>query len=99
MSWAGIEAIELMSTALEPEELHSRLKASGFDITVWARDEQSEELALDSEMFKDTAARVEFLRSVLPKWRHDLCAAGFRQVRLIRGGLFSTGDAYSIGCK
>jgi len=81
------------------EELQGRLKASGFDITVWARDEQSEELALDSDMFKDTATRVGFLRDALPKWRRDLCAAGFRQVRLIRGGLFSTGDAYSIGCK
>jgi uncharacterized membrane protein YvbJ len=71
----------------------------GFDITVWARDENSQELALDSDIFKNTATRVEFLSSVLPKWRRDVCAAGFRQVRLIQGGIFSTGDAYPIGCK
>jgi hypothetical protein len=81
------------------EELHQRLRANGFDITVWARDENSQELALDSDIFKNTATRVEFLGSVLPKWRRDVCAAGFRQVRLIQGGIFSTGDAYSIGCK
>jgi|SRR5271157_466863 len=81
------------------EQLQSRMKASGFDITVRAGDEQSEELVLDSDIFKDTAARVQFLHDVLPNWRHDLCTAGFRQVRLIRGGIFSTGDAYSIGCK
>lgn len=81
------------------EELHQRLRASGFDITVWARDENSQELALDSDIFKSTATRIEFLKSVLPRWRRDVCAAGFRQVRLIQGGVFSTGDAYSIGCK
>ena len=81
------------------EQLQSRMKASGFDITVWAGDQQSEELVLDSDIFKDTATRVQFLHDVLPNWRHDLCTAGFRQVRLIRGGIFSTGDAYSIGCK
>jgi hypothetical protein len=91
--------MEQVSRKMFAEELQSRLKTSGFDITVWVRDEQSEELALDSDMFKDAASRVEFLRGVLPRWRRDLCAAGFRQVRLIRGGLFSTGDAYSIGCK
>ncbi|MGB6941143.1 MAG: hypothetical protein WBE37_01945 [Bryobacteraceae bacterium] len=80
------------------EGLEQQLRAAGFDITVWARDEQSDELALNSDVFKDTAARVNFLDSVLPKWRHDLCQAGFRQVRLIRSGLFSVGDAYSIGC-
>ncbi len=91
--------LEQVTRKLFAEQLQSRLRASGFDITVRASDEQSEELALDSDIFKDTATRVEFLRGVLPQWRHDLCSAGFRQLRLIRGGLFSTGDAYSVGCK
>ena len=81
------------------ELLESRLTASGFDISVRAREEDAQELSLGSDIFKDTATRVEFLHQVLPTWRKDLCAAGFRQVRLIRGGMFSTGDAYSIGCK
>jgi hypothetical protein len=91
--------LEQLSRKMFAEELEDRLTASGFDLTVRARDEQSEELALDSDIFKDTATRVEFLHSVLPKWRHDMCAAGFRQLRLTRGGLFSSGDAYLIGCK
>jgi len=91
--------IEQMSRKTFAELLQGRLKASGFDITVWARDEDAQELSLDSDIFKDSATRVEFLHQVLPTWRKDLCAAGFRQVRLIRGGIFSTGDAYPIGCK
>ena len=91
--------LDQFSRKLFAEQLQSRLRASGFDITVRASDEQSEELALDSDIFKDTATRVEFLGGVLPQWRRDLCSAGFRQLRLVRGGFLSTGDAYSIGCK
>lgn len=91
--------VEQQTRKMFAELLQGRLKASGFDITVWAREEDAQELSLDSDIFKDTATRVEFLHQVLPTWRKDLCAAGFRQVRLIRGGMFSTGDAYSIGCK
>jgi len=80
------------------EELERQLKAAGFDITVWVRETESDELVLNSDIFKDTATRVEFLSTVLPKWKHSLCKSGFRQIRLIRGGLFSTGDVYSVGC-
>jgi len=93
------EKLRAETRKLVAEELDEKLRASGFDINVRARDESGEELALDSEMFKDTATRVEFLSRVLPKWRRDLCTAGFRQVRLMRGGFFSTGNAYSLGCK
>jgi hypothetical protein len=93
------DKVQQLARKMFAEELQGRLRASGYDITVRAGDKLSEELALDSDIFKDTATRVEFLSSVLPKWRHDLCATGFRQVRLIRGGLFSAGDAYSVGCR
>ena len=79
------------------KELEDRLKGRGFDITVSVGAER-DELVLDSDMFKDTPTRVQFLNSVLPDWRHDLCHAGFNQVRLRTGGLFSIGDAYLIGC-
>jgi hypothetical protein len=92
------EEFEKLAQKLFAEELEGRLRSTGFDITVRASD-QSGELVLDSDIFKDTAKRVEFLGSVLPKWRPNLCKAGFKQVRLMRGGLFSTGDAYSMGCK
>jgi len=80
------------------QELQRRITALGYDITVSASHVESDELVLDSDMFKDTPTRVEFLNSVLPSWRNDLCRSGFTQVRLIRGGFFSTGDSYSIGC-
>lgn len=81
------------------DELQRKLYASGFEVTTRVGDERSEELVLNSEMFKDTAARVEFLGSVLPKWRRDLCSVGFLKVRLRAGGLLSVGDSYSVGCK
>jgi hypothetical protein len=90
-----------LSRKVFADELQRRLRASGFDITVSARDGEHDgesELVLDSDMFKDTATRVMFLADVLPKWRRDVCSAGFSRVRLINGRLFSMGNVYSVGC-
>ena len=83
------------------QRLQQRLAAMGYDITVWAHGEgaeQGSELVLDSEIFKNTATRVQFLNSVLPSWKKDLCNVGFRTVKLRRGSTFELGQAYSLGC-
>lgn len=82
--------------------LQRRLTAMGYDITVWAHEdgaEQGRELVLDSEMFKDTDTRVQFINGVLPSWKKDLCKVGFRAVKLRRGGMFKLGQDYSLGCE
>ena len=69
----------------------------GYDINVWVHGEganSGHELNLDSEMFKDTATRVQFINSVLPEWKKDLCKVGFRTVRLRQGGTFELGQDY-----
>ena len=58
------DKVQQLSLKMFAEDLHGELKTRGFDITDWTTDEQSEELALDSGIFKDPATRVEFLRSV-----------------------------------
>jgi hypothetical protein len=84
------------------KDLQQRLTSMGYDITVWVHGEGADsghELNLDSEMFKDTATRVQFINSVLPEWKKDLCKVGFRQVRLRQGGTFELGQDYSLGCQ
>ena len=84
------------------QRLQQRLTGMGYDITVWAHGEgaeQGSELVLDSEMFKDTATRVQFINSVLPSWKKDLCKVGFRTVKLRRGSTFELGQDYSLGCE
>src|SRR5438105_3746607 len=81
--------------------LQQRLTAMGYEITVSAPAEASDrggELSLDSEMFKDTATRVQFITGVLPGWKKDLCWAGFRTVRVTQGGVLEVGQDYSLGC-
>jgi hypothetical protein len=101
---AGIEQqSNLEQTAREDfaQRLQHRLTAMGYDITVWAHGEGTEQgrgLVLDSEMFKDTATRVQFINDVLPSWKRDLCKAGFRTVKLRRGSMFELGQDYSLGC-
>lgn len=84
------------------QQLQQRLTSMGYEITVWVHHgegaDRGHELNLDSEMFKDTNTRVEFISSVLPAWRKDLCKAGFRTVRLRQGGTFELGQDYSLGC-
>jgi hypothetical protein len=83
------------------QDLQQRLTSMGYDITVWVHGEGADsghELNLDSEMFKDTATRVQFINSVLPTWKKDLCKVGFRQVKLRQGGTFELGQDYSLGC-
>jgi zinc-ribbon domain len=83
------------------QDLQQRLTGMGYDITVWVHGEGADsghELNLDSEMFKDTETRVQFINSVLPAWKSDLCKVGFRQVKLRRGGTFELGQDYSLGC-
>ena len=58
------DKVQQLSRKVFAEDLHGKLKTSGFDITDWTTGEQSEELALDAGIFKDTATRVGFLRSV-----------------------------------
>ncbi len=82
--------------------LQQRLTAMGYDINVWVHGEGNDrgrELNLDSEMFKDTATRVQFINSVLPQWKRDLCKVGFREVKLRQGGTFELGQDYSLGCE
>jgi hypothetical protein len=81
--------------------LQQRLTSMGYDINVWVHGEgnQGRELNLDSEMFKDTATRVQFINSVLPEWKRDLCKVGFREVKLRQGGTFELGQDYSLGCE
>jgi hypothetical protein len=84
------------------QDLQQRLTSMGYDITVWVHGEganSGHELNLDSEMFKDTATRVQFINSVLPAWKNDLCKVGFRQVKLRQGGTFELGQDYSLGCR
>jgi len=87
------------SRKMYAQVVQRQLNDSGIDITVWVSDQQTDELVMDSDLFKDTENRVEFLQNILPRRRRDLCALKFRQVRLIRGGFLSIGDAYSVGCK
>jgi hypothetical protein len=71
--------------------LQQRLTSMGYDINVWVHGEGAEtgrEPNLDSEMFKDTATRVQFINSVLPDWKKDLCKVGLREVKLRQGGTF-----------
>lgn len=83
------------------QDLQQRLTSMGYNITVWVHGEganSGHELNLDSEMFKDTATRVQFINDVLPEWKKDLCKVGFRQVKLRQGGTFELGQDYSLGC-
>jgi zinc ribbon protein len=83
------------------QDLQQRLTSMGYDINVWVHGEGADsghELNLDSEMFKDTATRVQFINSVLPEWKKDLCKVGFRTVKLRQGGTFELGQDYSLGC-
>jgi hypothetical protein len=82
--------------------LQQRLTSMGYDITVWVRGEgsdQGRELSLNSEIFKDTSTRVQFINRVLPAWKRDLCKVGFREVKLRQGGTFELGQDYSLGCE
>ncbi len=84
------------------QDLQQRLTSMGYDITVWVHGEgndQKRELNMDSEMFKDTATRVQFINDVLPEWKKDLCKVGFRQIKLRQGGTFELGQDYSLGCE
>jgi hypothetical protein len=86
---------------LAAQQLQERVTAMGYEMSVWVHDESEDEgqnLVLDSDMFKDTDTRVQFINGVLPKWKKDLCKLGFVQVRLRRGEMFSTGQDYSLGC-
>ena len=81
--------------------LQQRLTSMGYDITAWSHSEgaqQGSQLVLDSEIFKDTATRVQFINGVLPSWKKDLCKVGFRTVKLRRGSTFELGQDYSLGC-
>lgn len=83
------------------QDLQHRLTGMGYDINVWVHGEganSGHELNLDSEMFKDTATRVQFINGVLPEWKKDLCKVGFRTVKLRQGGTFELGQDYSLGC-
>ncbi|WP_162601400.1 zinc ribbon domain-containing protein [Occallatibacter savannae] len=84
------------------QRLQQRLTSMGYDITVWAHgegDTQEQDLVLDSDMFKDTATRVQFINGVLPSWKKDLCKVGFRTVKLRQGSVFELGQDYSLGCE
>lgn len=84
------------------QNLQQRLTSMGYDINVWVHGEASDtgrELNFDSEMFKDTATRVQFINGVLPEWKKNLCKVGFREVKLRQGGTFELGQDYSLRCQ
>jgi hypothetical protein len=76
------------------------LTEKGFDILVYARshDGGGPILVMDSDMFKDTATRVQFINTVLPASRKNWCPIGFRKLRLKRGGTFDLGQDYPLHC-
>jgi hypothetical protein len=95
------EQLELGTRKQFATELQRRLTAKGFDINLRVHGEgidEGRQLNLESEMFKDTNARVQFINDVLPQWKNDLCRAGFRTVRVTQGGTFETGRDYALGC-
>ncbi len=52
------------------QQLQQRLTSMGYDVNVWVHGEGADrghELNLDSETFKDTATRVQFINGVLPE--------------------------------
>lgn len=82
------------------QEMMQRANSSGFEMNIWvSATGDGRELNVDSEMFKDTATRVQFVNGVLPEWKSDLCKAGFREVKLRQGGTFDLGRDYSLNCK
>jgi len=83
--------------ALFAATLQQRLTGLGFHMDVF-RGSEADELVINSELFKDDSGRVQFLSSVLPNWRKDLCRVGYRTIRL-KGGTFSLGDNYPVGCR
>ena len=84
------------------QRLQQRLTSTGYDIKVWAHgegDTEERKLVLNSDIFKDTPTRVQFINGVLPSWKKDLCKVGFRTVELRRGSVFELGQDYSLGCE
>ena len=83
------------------QQLQQKLTSMGYDISTLTEGEgdyAGRELTIDSEMFKDTATRVQFVNGVLPEWKKDLCRVGFQRVRLRRGQMFGLGQEFSLGC-
>lgn len=79
--------------------LQDRLTGMGFDMSVQPGINPKNELHIDADIFKDTETRVRFINQVLPRWKPDLCKAGYRSVRLTRGGFLESGQSYLLGCK
>jgi hypothetical protein len=95
------DKLEQAQRDLFAQQLQQRLTGMGYNINVWVHGEganRGHELNLDSEMFKDTATRVQFINGVLPEWKNDLCKVGLRTVRLRQGGTFELGQDYGLGC-
>jgi hypothetical protein len=77
-------------------QLQSRVSSLGFDMLVHPGPD-ADELTINSKMFQDDSGQVQFLSTVLPHWRKDLCRAGYRTLHL-KSGTFSIGNEYSIEC-
>jgi hypothetical protein len=95
------EQLELETRQQFARELQQRVTAMGFDMNLRVHGEGINEgrlLNVESEMFKDTNARVRFINDILPQWKTDLCKAGFRLVRVTQGGTFDEGREYALGC-
>jgi hypothetical protein len=96
------EKLELDRRQQFADELQHRLTAMGFDLNLRVHGggvDEGRQLNVESEMFKDTNARVQFINDVLPQWKNDLCKVGFRTVRVTQGGTFEEGRDYALGCK
>ena len=83
-------------SAVFAKELQQRVTGLGFHMEVFPGSEP-DELVINSDLFDDDSGRVQFLSGVLPKWRKDLCRAGYRSV-LLKNRIFSGGNGYPIGC-
>jgi len=79
--------------------LQDELTGMGLEMSVRPSLDPKNQLHIDSDIFKDTPTRVQFVTTVLPSSKAALCKVGYRSVRLTKGGFFEEGQAYSLGCK
>jgi hypothetical protein len=79
-----------------PTTLQNELKDRGYGCTVATSSDAPDEIAITSKDFNDTDHRVRFL-AFLRGRNYDICATGFRKVRL-KSGWFEFSESYNLEC-